>query len=114
MTRTPGGKGDTHKKWSSLYPRKVTFVLASVDHKLVLVPSKMQLRIKKAEYGRNIYEGDVTAAWRALHAMHRSLEFIGVLYADSQREFNGDIGWVEETPLSENKPDRAVLSTASR
>jgi len=87
----------THRRWTSWYARKVFFLLADDEHKITIVPHTMKLRIRKAEHDRNVYEGDIDAAWEQLPREQRNLEFVGVLYADCARDFLGQINWVEDS-----------------
>lgn len=113
MSKPAGGKDGTHARWRSYQTRRVTFVLAELDHKLVLVPVQMRIRIREALYDRNVFEGDIQEAWLRLSPLHKAMEFVGVLHADHQREFLGAIGWVEETTpkMKGTTPARAVVMT---
>lgn len=106
MSRAADG---THKRWTSWYTRRVTYVLADHEGNIVLVPAHMKIRLRKAEWDRNIYEGAIRQGWLTLTNEHRLLALKGVLYADNRREFVGRIDWVVEV---DPKAARSVSASA--
>lgn len=101
MARTTMG---ANRKTSHFNRRRVSFVLADSNHKLMLVSAWMMIRLKKAEFDRNIYEGPIVGTWRNLPINLRKLDFVGVLMADTSREYQYRLNWIEESDRDADEP----------
>lgn len=104
MVNHKGVPGPRGKRWSTFVRRRVAFVLADETRRIQLVEAFMKLRVKTAEYDRNVYEGPILATWKALAINWRQLALVGVIAADLSNEFKGRIAWVVESEPGAEEP----------